>query len=133
VFRPNSDYGDRTPTDQDFVPQAVIPDTVFADLETSANPNPDLTLNYIDPLPGIQFPGSPAGATIIDIRKTTIIDSNNPGAEALLATIIQGIFDGSLVISTASKFGDGSNNQPFDFEFDSEGGKFGAGTAFLKD
>lgn len=133
VFRPNSDYGDRTPTDQNFTPQAVIPGSVFADLESSANPNPDLTLNYIDPLPGIQFPGSPAGGTIIDIRRTTIIDSNNPGAEALLASVIQGIFDSSLVISTGAKFGDGSNTQQFDFEFDSEGGKFGAGTAFLKD
>ena len=133
VFRPNSDYGDRTPTDTGFTPQTIIPATVFADLDTGANPNPDLSLNYIDPLPAIQQPGSPAGSTIIDIRRTTIIDSDNPGAEALLASMLKGIVESNLVIATNAKFGDGSNTQEFAFEFDDEDGKFGARIAFLKD
>jgi len=133
IFRPNSDYGDRTPTDVDFTPQTIIPPTVFADLETGVNPNPDLTLNYIDPLPPIEKPGSPAGSLVIDIRRTKIIDSDNPGVEAILASVLRGIISGALVIDTAAKFGDGSNTQVFDFEFDSGGGKFGAGTAFLQD
>jgi len=133
VFRNNSDYGDRTPTDTDFAAQTIIPATVFADLDTSANPAPDLTLNYIDPLPAIPIPSNPAGSLVIDIRKTKIIDSDNPGVEAILASVIRQILDGSLVISTEAKFGDGSNTQEFDFEFDDEDGKFGARIAFLKD
>lgn len=135
VFRANSDYGDRTPTDVGFVAQTIIPTTVFADLVASPNPQPDLTLNYIDPIQASQTPGAPASPLVIDIRKTKFIDSDNPGPSnfAILATIIQGIIDGDLVVKTAAKFGDGTNTQPFDFEFDADGNKFGAGTAFLKD
>jgi hypothetical protein len=133
VFRPHSDYGDRTPTDQGFTAQPIIPSTVFANVVTSVNPNPDLTLNYIDPLPGMPINPSPAAPTIIDIRKTKIVDSDNPGASAFLSSVIRQILDSNLVINTDAKFGDGTNTQPFDFKFDSEGGKFGAGTAFLQD
>jgi hypothetical protein len=133
VFRPNSDYGDRTPSDTDFTPQTIIPPSVFANVESSPNPNPDLRLNYIDPLPAMALPPNPATATIIDIRRTKIIDSDNPGAEAILASVIRSILDGSLVIDTTAKFGDGTNSVQFDFQFDDDGGKFGAGTAFLQD
>jgi hypothetical protein len=133
VFRSNSDYGDRTPTDVGFSAQTIIPATVFADLETGSNPNPDLTLNYIDPLPAMQQPGSPAGSLVIDIRRTKVIDSDNPGVEAILASVLRGIADGDLVIDTSAKFGDGANSQPFAFEFDSEEEQFGARIAYLKD
>jgi hypothetical protein len=133
VFRPHSDRGDRTPTDQNFTAQTIIPPSVFANVQSSPNPDPDLTINYIDPLPPLNLPGSPAAGAVIDIRKTKIIDSDNPGVQSILATIIREIASGNLVINTNAQFGDGSNTQPFDFKFDSGGGKFGAGTAFLQD
>jgi hypothetical protein len=133
VFRANSDRGDRTPTDAGFSAQTIIPGTVFANVESSANPNPDLSLNYIDPLPGLPLSGNPASPTVIDIRKTKIVDSDNPGVSAFLSSVIRQILDSNLVIKTEAQFGDGTNTQPFDFKFDSEGGKFGAGTAFLQD
>lgn len=133
VFRANSDYGDRRPSDQGFTAQAIIPATVFANVQNTPNPNPDLTLNYIDPLPPVPVPGSPAGGTVIDIRTTKIIDSDNPGVEAILASVLAGISSGALYIGTNSQFGDGSTIATFDFEFDGGGGQYGAGTAFLQD
>jgi hypothetical protein len=133
VFRANSDYGDRRPSDNGFVPQTIIPPTVFANVDNTPNPDPDLTLNYIDPLPPVAIPSPPAGGPVIDIRTTKIIDSDNPGVQSVLASVIRAILDGGLVIDTAARFGDGSNVTPFDFRFDGGGGKFGAGTAFLQD
>jgi hypothetical protein len=133
VFRGQSDRGDRTPTDTGFVPQTIIPGTVFAELNTQANPNPDLTLNYITPIRPPQIPAIPRGSSVIDIRTTKIIDSNEPGAESNLGTIIQNISNSALVIATAAQFGDGTEVAPFDFKFDGGGSKYGAGTAFLQD
>jgi hypothetical protein len=115
------------------VPQTIIPPTVFAELNTQANPNPDLTLNYITPIRPPQIPAIPRGSSVIDIRTTKIIDSNDPGAESHLSTIIQNISNSALVIATAAQFGDGTEVAPFDFKFDGGGGKYGAGTAFLQD
>lgn len=134
VFRPQSDRGDRTPTDVDFVAQEVVTETVFAELVNTANPNPDLTLNYVDPIRPPPIPQLPAGyASTIDIRRTRIVDSDEPGVTAHLDTIFREISQGRLVIDTAAKVGDGEFESTFDFKYDEEGGKFGAGTAFLKD
>lgn len=133
VFPSNADYGDRTPTDVGFTAQEIIDTTVFAGLDTSQNPNPDLTLNYIDPLPPLQISDVTSSPIIIDIRDTVIVDSDNPGEEAHLDTIIREISNGELIIDTDAKFGDGSQTDTFDFKYDGEGGQFGAGTAFLKD
>lgn len=134
VFNPQSDRGDRTPYDTGFVVQDVIPESYdTAELDIQANPNPDLTLNYVDPIPDTLRPASAAGVTIIDIRKTKVVDSDNPGVEAFLDTIIRSIESEDLVLDTEAKYGDGTNIKEFDFKYDLEGEKFGAGTAFLKD
>lgn len=133
IFRSRADRGDRTPTDQDFVAQEIVDTTVYADLVTEANPDPDLSLNYIDPYKLVTTPSTPQPSSVIDIRTTKIIDSDNPGVESYLDTIIRAIQDSELVVDTEAKFGDGTTTEVFDFMYDDEGGMFGAGTAFLKD
>lgn len=133
VFRAQSDRGDRTPGDAGFVAQTIIPATVFAEINTAPNPNPDLTLNYLDKMSPPIVPQLPSSGITIDIRKTNIIDSDNPGATAHLDSIIREINDEDLILDTDAKFGDGDNTEAFDFKYDEDGGKFGAGTAFLKD
>jgi len=133
AFRQKADWGDRTPSDSGFTPQTIIPGDVFAEVNSQQNPNPDLSLNYIDPLPAAQVTDIPSGTVTIDIRKTRIIDSDNPGVEAKLDTIIRKIADEELFLDTESKFSDGTNDETFAFEFDDEESKFGAKIAFLKD
>lgn len=133
VFRAQSDRGDRTPTDVGFVAQEIITSTVFAELDTSVNPRPDLTINYIDPIKPPPLLQIPEGPVVLDIRTTKVIDSDEPGVEAKLDSIVRKISNGDLVIDTAAKVGNGEQEGQFDFKFDEEGQKFGAGTAFLKD
>lgn len=133
VFKAQSDRGDPTPGDTGFTAQTIIPPTVFAELDNTPNPNPDLTLNYVDPIPAPPLPDIPTGAITIDIRTTKIVDSDNTSVSAVLASIIEKIQGDELFISTGAKFSDGSQDAEFDFEYDGDGGKFGAGTAFLQD
>jgi hypothetical protein len=130
VFRPRSGRGDRTPGDSGFVAQTIIPGTVFANVQSSLNPNPDLTLTYVDPLPPNQTATMPAGPLVIDIRTTKIIDSDNDSQQAILADILR-IRSDEIVIRTQSQFYDGDNQAEFAFEFDDEESKFGADIAYL--
>ena len=136
VFSGHADYGDNTPTDVDFEAQQVIHPETYAELTVVKNPNPDLTLNYVDPIdpPPLMDYG---GATLeIDIRKTAIVDSDNEGVVSTLDTIYKKInADGKLVIDTKkAKYGDNDHpeGEVFDYRFDDDGGEWGAGTAFLK-
>lgn len=133
VFRSRTDRGDPLPGDVGFTAQTVIPQTVFAEVNNTPNPSPDLSLNYVDPIPPPPLSPIPPGGITIDIRTTKIIDSANSGVSAFLETIIRKIQDGSLYIDTAAQLSDGTNDAEFDFEFDGDGGKWGAGTAFLQD
>jgi hypothetical protein len=136
IFTGHADYGDSTPTDVDFVAQEVILPETFAELTVTSNPNPDLTVNYKEPVDIVALPDLPVGAFVIDIRKTPIIDSDNIGAEAKLSSLFSKINgDDELVVDADNaKFGntEQTDGQPFDFRYDSDGGKFGAGTAWLK-
>lgn len=134
VFRPQSDRGDRTPTDVGFTAQEIITPAVYAELETSTNPNPDLTLNYVDPIRPLKLPDVLKGGKVIDIRRTKIVDSANPEVNSTLSSLIREINDANeLVLKTDAKFSDGTTEAAFDFKYDEDGSKFGAGTAFLKD
>ncbi len=137
VGGPNVVYGpqsDRGPTDvsDDFTPQEPILDGVFANVQSVDDPNLDLDLNYVDPFPALELPPIPTGNTSIDIRTTLITDSEND-TEATLDSVFKQIADGLLEIDTAAKLSDGTNSAEFDFKYDENGGKFGAGTAFLQD
>jgi hypothetical protein len=135
VFSGHADYGDNTPSDLGFVAQDVLQSETYAELTVVENPNPDMTLNYADPIdppPLLDYNGT---SLEIDIRKTIIIDSDND-TSSTLDTIYRKINDdGELVIDTeGAKYGDDSHpaGEVFDYRFDDDGGEWGAGTAFLK-
>jgi hypothetical protein len=137
VFGPKSDWGERRPTDVGFVAQDVILDSTFAELQVSPDPSTSLALNFLDPIEKMEIEQNPTGSPlVIDIRNTTIVDSNQPEsdrADSKLDTIFKHInSDGDLVIKTDALFGDDDNEEEFDFKYDEDGEKFGAGTAFLK-
>lgn len=135
VFTGHADYGDNTPTDVDFEAQRVLFDETYAELVVAVNPDPDLTLNYVDPIVPPELLDYTSVTLEIDIRKTMIVDSDNEGVSSILATIYKKINeDGSLVIDADNaKYGDGDHpeGEVFDYRFDDDGGQFGAGTAFL--
>jgi hypothetical protein len=136
LFRGRSDRGDPTPQDTGFVAQTVAPTEVYANLSTEQNPDPDLTLNYIEAFPSSYVPPAPSvHPSVIDIRTTRIVDGDNPDREALLSTIIRSISeDNKLVIDTESLFGDAEENEDvFHFRYDTDNTRFAAGSAFLLD
>jgi hypothetical protein len=61
------------------------------------------------------------------------MDKDNPTRQAKLDSLIRGISESSLVLSSDTLIGDETNEVVFKFKYDSSGGKFGAGTAFLQD
>lgn len=69
----------------------------------------------------------------IDIRTTKIADSANAGQTATLDTFFREITGNVLKGRTDCIWKSDDNEAIFDFKFDTEGAKFGAGTAFLKD
>ncbi len=104
---------------------------------TEANPSPDLNLNYADQLPAPELQETQSGTFVIDLHKTTIIDSKREGVEAKFSSFFKRINeDGDLVCDTKKAlFGDDEdhkNGEVFDFRYDDDGEIFGAGTAFLK-
>jgi len=137
VFRGHADYGDRTPTDVDFVAQQVTFPTTYAELVVTVNPDPDMGLNYVDPIDPPPLMDLGGAALEIDIRKTSIIDSDHADRPpAKLDSIYKHINeDGKLVIDTEeARYGDEDNpdGEVFDYRYDDDGEKWGAGTAFLK-
>lgn len=68
----------------------------------------------------------------IDIRTTNIYDSKTQ-ANTTFDTFFEEISSGKLHGKTEASWKDGSKTGEFDFKWDNDGGKFGAGTAFLKD
>ena len=73
----------------------------------------------------------------IDIRTTEISDSDNPGEVTTLDTFFANVTDNILKAKTAAIWTEGSGlddeEGEFDFKWDEDGEKFGAGTAFLKE
>lgn len=134
VFSGQADIGDRNPGDVGFSSQPVVTDDVSGDLDNVSNPDPDLTLNFIDLPPRMEIPNSPRGSFVLDIRRTRVIDSDNPGSESTLSTFLHSINgDGLLQIDTNALFTDGTDEGDFLFVYDDEESKWGAGIAYLKD
>jgi len=136
VFRGQADHGDNTPTDVDFVAQEVIQTETYAELTGIANPQPDLTLNYREPINLPQLQEMPTGTFVIDLHETVILDSQNNGKEAKLNSFFMKVNDDEKLVVDCdnAKFGDSANpdGEAFDFKFDGDGGVFGTGTAWLK-
>lgn len=66
VFRSGSDRGDRTPGDVGFSAQTIVNTSQYAELHVTPNPNPDLTLNYVDPPPVQLATNDPTGVVVLD-------------------------------------------------------------------
>lgn len=135
VFAGHADYGDNTPTDVDFEAQQIIYAETYAELTIEENPNPDLTLNYVDPIDPPPLMDYSGARLEIDIRKTIITDSHNPQFTTRLDTIYRKINEDSrLVIKTTALYGDSEHpeGETFDYRYDDDGETWGAGTAFLK-
>jgi hypothetical protein len=135
IFPGMSDRGSRYPGDTGFASTNPAPASSFTGYTTTSKPDLDLNMKYFAKQGRTPIDGNPATPTIIDIRKTKVIDSDgNPKNVAHFDSIIKQISQsGDLLIDTEAKFTDGSNEEKFDFKFDDGGGKFGAGTAFLQD
>lgn len=134
VFNGHADWGDRSPTDVDFIAQSVVISDTYAELDTTANPNPDLRTGYmkdqrISEIPSIVVPG------FIDLRKTKVMDSETKKSAPLITFFKKVDSDKKLIVDCdISKWGNAEeeDGKVFDFKYDSEGEKMGAGTAFLK-
>jgi len=152
VYFAQSDRGDRRPGDVGFVAQPLTSSTTFLSVDNQPRPNRDLKLNYVTPITPPPIVPLTTGSTILDIRKTKIIDSSvQNGSVAFLSSLIRKIKEGALYLNAGKKpttesgdtsggtpekmwgMSDGENDAPFDFKYDEEGEKWGAGTAFLKD
>lgn len=125
-----ADLGTPKPQDIGFAAQPVIfPGTDF-ELIVSPNPNPDLSITYEPEVPVPPIPQLVSDFAI-NVDTTPIVKSERSGT---LATLLRDVNEaGELVLDTNARFGDGAQEASFDFRHDEDGGKFGAGTAFLKD
>ena len=120
VFRGQSDWGDRTPTDVGFTPQSVVNPATYIDLSPGSRPYLDLRTYPRRSLPAIT-PIPPAASQItIDLNKTQILDTSDPANTkiAYLSSILQGITkdsdnpdstNGKLTISRAALVADSDN------------------------
>ena len=124
--RRNSDKGAPSPTD--------VGDTRPAD------PSPRDTGELIDgpippPTPSLYRPNllQPTDIFSIDIRETSVIDSQNPGQAVHFDTFFKQIAGLRLQGDTEAIWADTDYQGQFDFKWDEEDEEWGAGTAFLEE
>lgn len=136
VFRPQSDRGDRTPTDVGFSAQQVINPSSYGEVTGVAKPRLNLRTFMATPT----NPTAPADlqtASVIDIRKTHVIDSRDaPNTYALLSSLIYGINDDHhLMLKKSMKIADDDHpdGEIFDFKWADDYDLWAAGTAFLRE
>jgi len=136
VFRPQSDRGDRTPTDEGFTAQQVITTSSYGEVSGVSKPRLNLRTFMAEPT----RPSDPSDlqkGMVIDIRKTHIIDSQEaPNVFARLSSLIYGINeDRQLTLKKTVKIADDEHPQGeiFDFKWADDYELWAAGTAFLRD
>ena len=142
VFTGPADYGESRITDIDFVAQEVIDAIQYAELDVSANPDPDLSQQYKTDMELSGLGPMDHDSFSIDISKTQVIDSdqgeNGPTTtlDTFFKTLTQEGGASKLIVDCdVSKWGNEANaeGEEFHFKYDEDGEKFGAGTAWLKD
>ena len=136
VYRPQSDWGDRHPTDEGFSAQdiGVLPN--YAEVSGGTKPRLNLHSFMAEPT----NPDPPVAlqtAVVIDIRKTHIIDSKKSEDKyALLSHIFKGLNeDSKLMIKKNVLIADKDHPEgaEFDFKWADDYDLWAAGTAFLRD
>jgi hypothetical protein len=141
VFSGPADHGEQFPTDVDFVAQPVIITGQYAELDISPNPDPNLDQIYKNDDDLRDLAEMKHDRVPIDIRTTPVIDSDlgEDGPVAYLESFFKKITEGGnsklVVDCVESLWGNEAQaeGKEFDFKFDEDGDKFGAGTAFLQE
>ena len=136
VFRPQSDWGDRHPTDLGFEAQSVGILESYAEVTDSTKPRLNLHLFMAEPT-NPDLPVALQTAVVIDIRKTHIIDSEeSPGRYAYLKDVFRGLnVDNKLVLDKDMLIADSEHpeGEIFDFKWTDDYEMWAAGTAFLRE
>jgi len=140
VFGPQTDRGDHYPSDQGFTAQSLNIDTTLAEVSVEVKPSLNLLLNYTEDLPPIILPDLLSATPVIILEETPIISKYLNKSVGVLADVL-GLDSESndLVIKTNAKFSGASGEEgdcqiaPFHFKYDSVGGVWAAGTAFLRE
>lgn len=127
--RLQQDQGSKKPSDQGDNNPGVSQTNATGNIATGTGPPATPTQATIHPTTDLVV-------DFIDIRTTKIFDSVT-NQSSILATFFKEISASGggniLKASTDAIWKDDTNESEFDFKFDTEGSKFGAGTAFLKD
>ena len=132
VFGPQSDRGDPYPSDQGFTPQSLNIPTVTGELTVTNNPDPYLGLNYAAQISDPKLPPLPSDGFFISLENTPIKTDEYPNVTGYLSNFLA-LNEETFSIKTSVSFTDDTNNEVFDFQFDTEGERWGAGTAFLQE
>jgi len=94
VFRPHSDWGDSRPTDVGFSAQSVINPAHYGEVQSGPRPRLNLRVFMAEPT----YPENPPALNsrlVIDIRRTLIVDSDDPDESVLLSSFFQGFGSGT--------------------------------------
>lgn len=136
VFRPQSDWGDRHPTDRGFSAQDIGILRNYAEITTGSKPRLNLRTFMAEPT-NPDLPVDLPSAVVIDIRKTHIIDSEkSPNRHAHLSHFLEGLNeDGRLMMRKDMLIADDEHpdGEIFDFMWSDEYELWAAGTAFLRE
>lgn len=136
VFGPQSDIGDRHPTDVGYAAQDIGVLPSYAEVSGGSKPRLNLRSFMAEPT-NPDLPTALQTAQVIDIRKTHIIDSGfSPNVYAHLSDIVRGLNrDSRLMLKKDVLIGDDDHpeGEIFDFKWSGDHEIWAAGTAFLRD
>lgn len=136
IFRPQSDIGDRHPTDIGFSAQdiGVLPN--YAEISGGLKPRLNLRTFMASPT-NPPPPGALPTAQVIDIRKTHIIDSRDaPNQYAYLSHVFKGLNEDSRLMMRKDMLvadEEHPDGAIFDFKWTDDYELWAAGTAYLRD
>ena len=138
IFGPQTDRGDPYPSDQGFVAQSLRIDTTLATVTVTEKPNLNLLLNYMEDIEQPDLPPDLLTPFAIVLEDTLVLSkylNHNIGKLSDILTLDEKSND--LAIKTDAQFkGTGVEEcqmAPFHFKYDTIGGIWGAGTAFLRE
>jgi hypothetical protein len=134
VFRSQSDLGDRTPTDVGFAPQSVVDTATYINLSPGSRPILNLRVYPRRSLLAIPQKKPEGSVITVDLHNTKILDTSRPETKVGTLSDVLAFGPDYLGIRSDVSIEDATDGEhEFDFKYDEEGGKFGAGTAFLQD
>lgn len=135
LYGPGSDRGDRTPGDVGYLAQNLSPNSVFATVNNSPKPFLNLKLNYCTDITLPIARDAQPSETILDIRTTQVMDSDNPGLKpAFLDNLIGGIKDQEIFLWSDYGVVDGSRNYAeIALKYDEVRKEYAASEAYLLD